>query len=67
MSSRIPALPLVAKLRLGELTGDRRYADEVNRLVAPFLRGERTSVPASGSQQAGHLLFAELAARARGS
>ncbi len=29
----IPALPLVAKLRLSELTGDRQYAEEVEKIV----------------------------------
>jgi hypothetical protein len=36
----IPGLPLVAKLRLGESTGDMRYTETVNALVAPFLRGD---------------------------
>ncbi len=62
----IPALPLVAKLRLSEQTGDPKYAAEVDRIVAPFLRGEKSPVPKSGSEQAGHLIFAELAHRANG-
>jgi rhamnogalacturonyl hydrolase YesR len=62
----IPALPLIAKLRLSELTRDPKYAEEVEKLVAPFLRGERSPVPKSGSEQAGHLLFAELAQRSKG-
>jgi unsaturated rhamnogalacturonyl hydrolase len=62
----IPVLPLVAKLRLSELTGDRKYAEKVNTLVAPFLREETTPVPNSGSEQAGHLIFAEMASRALG-
>lgn len=62
----IPALPLVAKLRLSELTGVPKYAEEVDRVVAAFLRGEKTPVPKSGSEQAGHLVFAELAQRAKG-
>src|ERR671925_289125 len=32
----IPSLPLVAKLRLSELTGDPKYAAEVDRTVGPF-------------------------------
>ncbi|HEX5106399.1 MAG TPA: glycoside hydrolase family 88 protein [Pirellulaceae bacterium] len=59
----IPALPLVAKLRLSELTGDASHADEVAKIVAPYLSGEKSPVPKSGSEQAGHLIFAELAAR----
>jgi unsaturated rhamnogalacturonyl hydrolase len=62
----IPALPLVAKLRLSEATGDPRYAEEVHRIVAPFLRGDKSPVPKSGSAQAGHLIFAELARRSKG-
>ena len=41
----IPALPLVAKLRLSELTGEPKYAEEVNTIVAPFLRGDKSPVP----------------------
>lgn len=62
----IPALALVAKLRLSEATRQAKYAEEVDRLVAPFLRGEKTPVPRSGSEQAGHLIFAELARRSTG-
>ena len=62
----IPALPLVAKLRLSELTGEPKYREEVDKIVAPFLRGDKSPVPKSGSEQAGHLIFAELAARAEG-
>src|SRR3954467_7722167 len=57
----IPALPLVAKVRLSEATREPRYAEEVARIVAPYLRGEKSPVPRSGSEQAGHLVFAELA------
>jgi hypothetical protein len=57
----IPALPLVARLRLSELTGERSHADEVAKIVAPFLSGEISPVPKAGNEQAGHLIFAELA------
>ena len=60
----IPALPLVAKLRLSELTGDASHREEVARIVAPYLAGEKSPLPKSGSEQAGHLIFAELAALA---
>ncbi len=62
----IPALPLVAKLRLSELTRQPKYAEEVHALAAPFLRGEKSPIPKSGSEQAGHLIFAELASHAKG-
>lgn len=58
----IPALPLVAKLRLSVLSEDETHRAEVSRIVAPFLSGARSPVPKSGSEQAGHLIFAELAA-----
>jgi rhamnogalacturonyl hydrolase YesR len=62
----IPALPLIAKLRLSDATGEAKYAEEVAQIVAPFLRGEKSPVPKSGSEQAGHLIFAELAQRSKG-
>ncbi|HWG47445.1 MAG TPA: glycoside hydrolase family 88 protein [Gemmataceae bacterium] len=62
----IPALPLIAKLRLSESTGEPKYAEEVDKIVAPFRRGEKSPVPKSGSEQAGHLIFAELALRSKG-
>jgi len=62
----IPALPLVAKLRLSEVLPDPECAREVEIIVAPFLRGEKSPIPQSGSEQAGHLVFAELARRANG-
>ncbi len=62
----IPALPLVAKLRLSELVREPKHAAEVEAIVAPYLNGEKSPVPKSGSEQAGHLIFAELARRAKG-
>lgn len=62
----IPALPLVAKLRLSELTGDAAHREEVAKIVAPYLSGAKSPLPKSGSEQAGHLIFAELAARSEG-
>jgi unsaturated rhamnogalacturonyl hydrolase len=59
-------LPLVARLRLSELTGDKSHRAEVEGIVAPFLAGEKSPVPKNGSEQAGHLIFAELAARTSG-
>jgi unsaturated rhamnogalacturonyl hydrolase len=62
----IPALPLVAKLRLGELTGEPRHAAEVAAVVEPFRHGDRSPQPRSGSEMAGHLIFAALAERTTG-
>lgn len=53
----IPAMALIARLRLGQ-------ADEVERLAAPFADGGKDSLAqATGSHTAGHLLFAALAER----
>ncbi len=59
----IPAVALVARLRLGELTGDRSQRSEVEALLKPYLAGEKPALPekSTGSQQAGHLVFGELA------
>ncbi|MGC4072698.1 MAG: glycoside hydrolase family 88 protein [Nibricoccus sp.] len=59
----IPAMALVGRLRLGELTGDTSHRRDVERLAEPYLSGKKPSLPAvsNGSQQAGHLLFGELA------
>jgi unsaturated rhamnogalacturonyl hydrolase len=53
-------------LHLTEATRDPKYAEEVAQLVAPFLRGEKSPIPRSGSEQAGHLIFTELARRSQG-
>jgi rhamnogalacturonyl hydrolase YesR len=62
----IPALPLVAKVRLSGLTGDVSYAGEVTQIVEPYLTGEKSPVPKAGSEQAGHLIFAEMASHSTG-
>lgn len=62
----IPALPLVAKLTLTELTQEVRYAAEVHTLVEPFRANQKSPVPKSGSEQAGHLIFAAMAEHSAG-
>jgi len=55
----IPAMSLIARLRMGEL-------DEVAALAAPYIDGRKDSLAkATGSHYAGHLLFAELADRTK--
>jgi rhamnogalacturonyl hydrolase YesR len=55
----IPAMALLGRLRLGQTA-------DVERLVAPFVTGAKDALAkASGSTLAGHLIFAELAARTR--
>src|SRR5690606_33013425 len=59
----IPALALVGRLWLGELTDDPSHRADVERIVAPYVAGEKRALPEnfSGSHLAGHLIFAELA------
>jgi rhamnogalacturonyl hydrolase YesR len=53
----IPAVAVMARLRLGRL-------EDAERLAAPFVAGARDSLAKpSGSHLSGHLLFAELAER----
>lgn len=62
----IPALALVGRLRLGELDNDTSHAADVERIVQPYIVGQKPVRPKSGSELAGHLVFAELAKRAEG-
>jgi hypothetical protein len=59
----IHALALIGRLRVSELTGDRSHLADVERIVGPFLRGEKPALEPkpTGSHFAGHLIFAELA------
>lgn len=64
--SYISALPLVAKLEMTEILGETRFASEVRLIMEPFRTGKKSPVPKSGSEQAGHLIFAALAHRSSG-
>ena len=58
----IPAVAIVGRLRLGELTGDESVLRDVERIVKPYLEGEPTlGEKPSGSHLPGHLVFGELA------
>ncbi len=59
----IPAVALMGRVRLGELTGDKSPLQDVMRIVAPYVAGQKESLPerASASHLSGHLIFAELA------
>jgi rhamnogalacturonyl hydrolase YesR len=59
----IHALALVGRMRLGDLTNDGSHLEDVERIVAPFLSGEKPTLGerANGSEFAGHLVFSELA------
>ncbi len=61
----IPALAIVGRMRLGELTRDDSALRDAERICAPFAAGEKESMPANGNGGtiSGHLVFAELARR----
>ena len=59
----IPAVALIGRIRLGELTNNPSHLAEVERIVAPYLSGDKPTLPerTSGSTLSGHLIFSELA------
>ena len=59
----IPAMALLARLRLGTLAKDVSHREAVERIVAPYLAGEQPTLTdkPSGSTLSGHLVFGELA------
>lgn len=61
----IPALALVGRLRLAELTGNKKHTEDVVRIVQPYHSGEKNPLAknVSGSTLSGHLVFGELADR----
>jgi unsaturated rhamnogalacturonyl hydrolase len=62
----IPALAVIGRLRASEQFKDVRESKSFGPLLGPFRFGERNPIPKSGSDQAGHLLFAEMAKRSEG-
>jgi len=63
--SYIPALALIGRCRFTELTGEKRYLSQVQKIVEPYFSGSQPALGSrkSGSGLAGHLVFGELAAR----
>jgi rhamnogalacturonyl hydrolase YesR len=63
----IPALALIGRCRLGELTGDKSHLADVEKIVAPYFSGEKPTMGkrVGGSNLSGHLVFGELAARTK--
>ncbi len=58
----IPALALIGRMRLGELTGDDSHRKDVEKIVAPYFSGKKpTYTRINGSMMPGHLVFGELA------
>jgi unsaturated rhamnogalacturonyl hydrolase len=61
----IPAMAVIGRLRLADLTGDATVLQDVERIVEPYASGTKPALPpqVSGSHLSGHLLFGELARR----
>ncbi|MGZ0169128.1 MAG: glycoside hydrolase family 88 protein [Planctomycetales bacterium] len=59
----IPALALLGRVRLSELTEDDSHLKNVLKIVEPYVSGEKSSLGSrpSGSTLSGHLIFGELA------
>ncbi len=59
----IPALAIIGRMRLGELTGDDTPLRDAERICSPYAASEKESMPANGNGGtiSGHLVFAELA------
>ena len=59
----IPAVALIGRIRLGEMTNNPSHLADVERIVAPYLDGARPTLPerTTGSTLSGHLIFSELA------
>lgn len=56
----IPALAVHSRWRFAELSGEKEYADEVQELAAPYLRGTKSAKTDSHVAIAGHLVLAGL-------
>jgi rhamnogalacturonyl hydrolase YesR len=62
----IPAMALVARLRLGDLTNDPAQLAMVERIVEPYFTGARDSMAKpTGSHLSGHLVFGDLYAHTK--
>ena len=59
----IPALALLGRVRLGDLTDDPSHLADVEQIVHPYVEGKKPALPkkTSGSNLSGHLIFSELA------
>ena len=59
----IPAVALIGRIRLWELTKNPKHLSEVETIVAPYFSGNKPTLPEkpSGSHLSGHLVFGELA------
>jgi unsaturated rhamnogalacturonyl hydrolase len=59
----IPAVALMARVRLGTLQGENTALADVERIVSPYVSGQKPTLPEkpSASHLSGHLIFADLA------
>lgn len=62
----IPALAVVGRQRYAQLTSDADQKAILNDIMQPFLKAKANPIPKSGGDQAGYLIFAELASQADG-
>lgn len=61
----IPAIAVIGRIRLSELTNDPSHRQDAERIVEPYVYGKQRAIgdKPSGSDFAGHLVFGELAQR----
>ncbi|MFM9964836.1 MAG: glycoside hydrolase family 88 protein [Planctomycetaceae bacterium] len=61
----IPAVAVIGRLRLSELTNDPSHRQAVEKLLEPYVSGKQSAIgdKPSGGDFAGHLVFGELALR----
>lgn len=61
----IPAIAVIGRVRLSELTNDLSHRQDAERIVEPYLSGKQKAISdkPSGSDFSGHLVFGELALR----
>ncbi len=63
----IPAVAVIGRIRLSELTDDPSHRQDAERIVEPYVSGNQKAIgdKPSGSDFAGHLVFGELALRTK--
>ena len=63
----IPAVAVIGRIRLSELSNDPSHLRDAERIVEPYVSGNQRAISdkPSGSDFAGHLVFGELAQRTK--
>jgi rhamnogalacturonyl hydrolase YesR len=61
----IPAVAVIGRIRLSELTGDQSHRKDAEKLLETYVSGKQKAISdkPSGSDFAGHLVFGEMAQR----